>query len=157
MLAFLTISLAGLVQGTGLCSVVSVHRETSVKGCTYPGQPTHSDNHNVSKCLVSVLEMPSNEDDPNRAFLSVSPSVAYDKCQESLSLPEDLLHEDLLADDKAPTLEIQNLYLSGPSHNRVDFVFFSDGCESTNAAAFFWRCMGLGDTCLWSRYLRGTR
>ena len=50
---------------------------------------------------------------------------ASDKYQQPLLLSED----DWLSDrPTVPLLDIQSLHISGPSSNRVDLVFFSDGC-----------------------------
>ena len=40
---------------------------------------------------------------------------------------------DIPADVASPPLQMQPLIVSGPSRNRVDLVFFSDGCKSLNS------------------------
>ncbi len=46
---------------------------------------------------------------------------------------EDIPHwypdQETLSGVEPPPLEIEPLIISGPSSNRVDLVFFSDGCE----------------------------
>jgi hypothetical protein len=39
---------------------------------------------------------------------------------------------DVQVTTQSPLLQITNLFHSGASHNRVDLVFFSDGCEITS-------------------------
>jgi hypothetical protein len=48
-----------------------------------------------------------------------------------LSLGDDMSEEDPTVDP--PPLHIQQLFVSGPSSNRVDLVFFSDGCTCCTA------------------------
>ena len=50
--------------------------------------------------------------------------------QEILSLPQGVKSGlGSTTETESPPLEIQALHISGPSGNRVDLVFFSDGCK----------------------------
>ena len=52
--------------------------------------------------------------------------LASDEYHQHLLLSED---DSWLSDrPTVPLLDIQSLHISGPSRNRVDLVFFSDGC-----------------------------
>lgn len=59
----------------------------------------------------------------------------------------------ILKDAGAPPLEIHPLHLSGQPSNRVNFVFFSDGCESHLSAALlsmYTHMLNTRQTRIWS-------